>query len=176
MSETTWTIDPTHSEVGFKIRHLMISNVKGHFGNYQATFVTKDENFETAKISFEAAVDSISTDNDQRDAHLKAADFFNADEYPKITFTSTAVAKKSAQEYQVTGDLTIKGITRSIHLNVIQSGMAKDPWGQTKIAFEVSGVVNRADFGLVWNAPLETGGVLLSEEVKLSMEVQFSKS
>ena len=173
---TTWNIDPAHSEVGFKIRHLMISNVKGHFGNYQSTLITEDENFDTAKVSFEAEVASISTDNEQRDAHLKAADFFDVETYPKITFNSTGVSKISEKEFLVTGDVTIKGITRSIQLNVMQSGMAKDPWGQTKIAFEINGTINRTDFGLVWNAPLETGGVLLSEEVKLLMEVQFSKS
>lgn len=173
---TTWNIDPTHSEVGFKIRHLMISNVKGHFGSYQSSFITEDDNFESAKLHFEAEVASISTDNEQRDAHLKAADFFDVETFPKITFNSTAVSKISAMEFIVTGDLTIKGITKSIQLQVIQSGMAKDPWGQTKVAFEINGAINRTDFGLVWNAPLETGGVLLSEEVKLLMEVQFSKS
>jgi polyisoprenoid-binding protein YceI len=150
--------------------------MKGHFGNYQSTIITEDESFDTAKVSFEAEVASISTDNEQRDAHLKAADFFDVETYPKITFNSTGVSKISEKEFIVTGDLTIKGITRSIQLNVMQSGMAKDPWGQTKIAFEINGAINRTDFGLVWNAPLETGGVLLSEEVKLLMEVQFSKS
>lgn len=176
MSTTTWNIDATHSEVGFKVRHLMISNVKGHFGKYSGSVTTEDDRFETAKISFEAETASISTGNEQRDGHLTSPDFFDAANHPAILFNSTAVTKISEQEFSIQGDLTMHGVTKNIEIKAVSAGVAKDPWGQTKTAFEISGKINRADFGLVWNAPLETGGVLLSEEVNLVAEVQMVKS
>lgn len=173
---TTWNIDASHSEVGFKIRHLMISNVKGYFTNYSATVTTEDDQFETAAIQFEAEVKTLTTGSEQRDEHLLAEDFFDAGTFPTIKFASSAFTKNSVGSYTVNGDLTIKGITKPMQLKAVNTGIAKDPWGQTKTAFEVEGKINRTEFGLVWNAPLETGGVLLSEEVTIHADVQFVKA
>jgi polyisoprenoid-binding protein YceI len=175
MSTNNWTIDPTHSEIGFKVRHLMISNVKGHFGAFTSTVATEGDDLQTAAISFEADVHSINTSNEQRDAHLKGADFFDADNHPKITFTSTQVTKTGDHTYQVEGHLSVRGKTNPVTLEAIASDWAKDPWGQTKIAFELRGKINRTAFDLVWNAPLETGGVLVSEDVQLHADVQYVK-
>ena len=173
MSTTTWNLDASHSEVGFKVRHLMISNVNGSFGKFTSSITNEGENFETSKVVFEAEMNSFSTNNEQRDGHIKSADFLDADNFPTMKFESNSISKKDDQLFVVHGDLTIKGISKSVDLLVEKSDTAKDPWGQTKIAFDVSTKINRTDFGLVWNAPLESGGVLLSEEVKIQAEVQF---
>lgn len=170
-----WKIDPLHSEVEFKIRHLMISNVTGYFGTFDATVESSNDDFTDAKITFETDVNSISTKNDQRDEHLKTEDFFHAAQYPKITFTSTGVAKKGSDEYKVTGDLTIRGVTKPVELDVEFNGIQKDAYGQTKAGFEVKGKINRKDFGLTYNAVTETGGIMLSDEVKLIAGVQLTK-
>jgi len=170
-----WKIDPMHSEVEFKIRHLMISNVTGYFGTYDATVESSSDDFTDAKITFEADVTSISTKNEQRDEHLKTEDFFHAAQYPKITFVSTGVTKKGSDEYKVTGDLTIRGVTKPVELEVEYNGIQQDPYGQTKAGFEVKGKINRKDFGLTYSAVTETGGVLLSDEVKLQAGVQLVK-
>ncbi|MCF6401534.1 YceI family protein [Chitinophaga filiformis] len=170
-----WKIDPMHSEVEFKIRHLMISNVTGYFGTYDATVESSNDDFTDAKITFEADVNSISTKNEQRDEHLKAEDFFHAAQYPKITFASTGVTKKGSDEYKVTGNLTIRGVTKPVELDVEYNGIQKDPYGQTKAGFEIKGKINRKDFGLTYNAVTETGGIMLSDEVKLQAGVQLVK-
>jgi polyisoprenoid-binding protein YceI len=173
MSTTTWNIDASHSEVGFKVRHLMLSNVKGQFSAFTASVVTEGDDLSTAKIHFEAQIASITTNNEQRDGHLKGADFFDAEQFPTLKFESTTVTKVGDHQFTVTGNLTIKETTKSVELNVLSTGLAKDPWGQTKTAFEISAKINRNDFGLIWNAPLETGGVLLSEDVYINAEAQF---
>jgi len=173
MSTTTWNIDASHSEVGFKVRHLMLSNVKGHFSAFTASVVTEGDDFSTANIQFEAQVTSITTNNEQRDGHLKGADFFDAEQFPTVKFVSTSVAKVGDHQFTVVGNLTIKETTKSVELNVVSTGLAKDPWGQTKTAFDISTKINRNEFGLIWNAPLETGGVLLSEDVYINAEAQF---
>ena len=170
-----WKIDPTHSEVEFKIRHLMISNVTGYFGTYDATVESSNDDFTDAKIQFEAEVSSISTKNEQRDQHLQAEDFFHAAQYPKLTFVSTGVTKVDSENYKVAGNLTIRGVSKPVELAVEFSGIVKDPYGQTKAGFEVKGKINRKDFGLTYNAATEAGGVLLSEEVKLQAGVQLVK-
>jgi polyisoprenoid-binding protein YceI len=170
-----WKIDPTHSEVEFKIRHLMITNVTGYFGKYDATVESSNDDFTDAKINFEADVTSISTKNEQRDQHLQAEDFFHAAQYPKITFVSTGVTKVDDEEYKVTGNLTIRGISKPVELTVEFSGIVKDPYGQTKAGFEIKGKINRKDYGLTYDAVTETGGVLLSDEVKLQAGVQLVK-
>lgn len=176
MSTTTWNIDPTHSEIGFKVRHLMISNVKGNFGKYTASLSTEGDDLTTAQINFEAEVASINTNNEQRDGHLKSGDFFDAEQFPHIRFSGSEVVKKDEHNYTVKGNLEIRSIAKPVELSVISSGIAKDPWGQSKIAFEISGKINRSEFGLTWNAPLEAGGVLLSDEIHLNAEVQFVKA
>lgn len=176
MSTTTWNIDPSHSEVSFKVRHLMISNVRGNFTKFSATATTEDDNFETAKITFEAEAASVTTHSEQRDAHIKSPDFFDTEKYPSVKFESTKMEKTGDKKYTLHGNLTINATTKPVHFNVELQGLGKDPWGQTKAGFEISGKINRTDFGLVWNAALESGGVLVSEEVSLHAEAQFVKA
>ena len=176
MATTTWVLDPTHSEVQFKIKHLMITNVTGSFTSFEVNATTEDEDFSKATISFKALVDSISTNNEQRDAHLKSADFFEAEKFPAITFTSTKADSIDIDgTFNLYGDLTIKEVTKNVKLNVEFGGVTKDPYGNTKAGFTISGKINRKDFGLSWNAALETGGVMVSEEVRISSEIQLVK-
>ncbi|MGN6509279.1 MAG: YceI family protein [Chitinophaga sp.] len=171
----TWKIDPTHSEIEFKVKHLMITNVTGHFAEYDATLEANAEDFSDAKISFEANVNSVSTKNAQRDEHLKGEDFFDAANYPKLSFTSTSVKKKDEENFVLNGDLTIRGVTKPVQLNVDYNGITVDPWGQTKAGFELSGKINRKDFGLSWSATTEAGGLVVSDEVRLVLAVQMVK-
>ncbi|PUZ27761.1 Polyisoprenoid-binding protein YceI [Chitinophaga costaii] len=171
----TWKIDATHSEIGFKIKHLMITNVSGNFTSYDGTVTNEGEDFKDATIHFEADVDSINTKNEQRDGHLKSPDFFDTAKYPKLTFVSTKVQKLNDEEYKVTGNLTLHGETHPVELAVEYSGIVKDPYGQTKAGFEITGRLHRADFGLRYNGTTEAGGLLLSDEVKLNASIQLVK-
>ncbi len=171
----TYKIDGSHSDVAFKVKHLMISSVTGHFKEYDSTLELEGEDLTTAKIFFEAVIDSIDTKNEQRDGHLKGDDFFNADEFPKLTFTSTSTSKTSESEFIVTGDLTIRGVTKSMDLNVEYNGKTKDPWGMERLGFEISGKINRIEFGLKWSGLTEAGGFVVSEDVKLSINAEFVK-
>ncbi len=175
MAITKWTLDSTHAEIQFKIRHLMITSVTGSFGKFNATIETTNDNFDTAKISFTADVDSITTNNEQRDAHLKSADFFEASKHPTLGFVSTKFEKLSGENFILQGDLSFHGITKNITLNVEHGGVIKDPWGYTRTGFTVEGKINRKDFGLIWNAATEAGGVVLGEDVKLHASVEFVK-
>lgn len=175
MEKSTWTIDPTHSEIGFKVKHMMFTNVSGKFNQFEATIENQDEAFETSKINFSTDVNSVDTSNTDRDNHLKSADFFDADNFPKLTFTSTEIQKNTDGKYKISGDLTIKDVTKNISFETEYSGFMKDPWGNTKIGLSLNGKINRKDFGLTWNAALETGGVLVGEDIKLIAEVQFVK-
>jgi polyisoprenoid-binding protein YceI len=166
---TKWNLDPTHSEITFKVRHMMISNVKGEFRNFNAEIESDDDDFKNAKINATIQVDSIDTNNADRDAHLKAEDFFNAAQHPVITFEGGILNGKTA------GNLSVNGITKTVDLEVDFGGINKDPWGNTKAGFSFEGKINRKDFGLSWNAALETGGVMISEEVKIAGELQFVK-
>lgn len=172
MSVTKWALDPTHSELQFKVKHLMISNVTGTIKSIEGTLESDGDSFINTKIAFKADLSSIDTGNEQRDGHLKSADFFDVASNPSISFEST---KYNASEDKVTGNLTIKGITKSVTLDVEFAGTNKDPYGNFKAGFSISGKINRTDFGLTWNAALETGGVMVSEEVKILAEVQFVK-
>lgn len=175
MNTTKWVIDPTHSTIGFKVKHLMISTVSGEFGTYEGTVETKGDSFADADISFSAQVDSITTLNEQRDGHLKSADFFDAANHPTITFKSTSLDKKSDDEYVLKGDLSIRGVTKPVSLNVEYSGTVQDPYGNTKAGFSLHGKINRKDFGLTWSAVTEAGSVVVSEDVKLAIEAQLLK-
>ena len=175
MANTKWVIDPTHSEIGFKIKHLMISSVTGKFTEFNATVETQGDDFTTSKINFSAPVSSISTNNEQRDAHLKNADFFDADNYPHLTFESTRFKKLDDENYKLEGILTIRGISKPVFLDVEFGGTTTDPWGGTRAGFSVRGKINRSDYGVSFGMVSETGGLLLGEEVKLSAEVQFVK-
>ena len=171
----TWKIDPTHSEINFKVKHLVVSTVTGHFSKFDASIETNTEDFSDAKINFEANVNSISTKNEQRDAHLKSADFFDAEKNPKMSFVSKSVKKISDHEMQVTGNLTIRGVTKEVALDVIYNGTVAGFGGTEVAGFEVHGKVNRFDFGLQWNAITEAGGVVVSNEVKIEILAEFNK-
>ena len=172
---STYKIDPAHSEITFKVKHLMITNVTGNFNQFDATLEATNEDFSDAKISFEAETASISTNNEQRDEHLKGEDFFGSATYPKISFVSTSFTKSSNDEYKLVGDITIRDVTKSVELAVEYGGTATDPYGQVKSGFEISGKINRKDFGLVWSATTEAGGIVVSDEVKLNLSVQMIK-
>jgi len=174
--KTKWISDPAHSEVQFKVKHLVISTVTGNFGTFEAKMETEIEDFVPALISFEAKAESLNTNNSDRDNHLRSADFFDVKNFPTINFLSTEFVKKAEGNYELLGDLTIKGTTRKIQLNVEFGGRMTDPYGNEKAGFEVSGKINRKDFGLIWNAVTEAGGVVVSDEVRLLMNVQLVKT
>lgn len=172
----TWIIDPTHSEVNFKVKHLMISTVTGNFGTYEGSVETaNDEDFADAKVNFSADIDSISTGQEQRDGHLKSADFFDAENFPKLTFTSTSMEKVDDENYTLTGDLTLRGTTKQVTLKAEFGGIMGDFYGNTKAGFDISGKINRQDFGLTWGAVTEAGGVVVSDDVRLAFNIQVSK-
>lgn len=175
MANSIWALDPTHSEVQFKVKHLMITNVTGNFGVFSTNVETEDDDFTKSSISFSADINSINTNNEQRDGHLKSADFFDAENYGTLSFTATSFEKVDDENYKMSGDLTIKDVTKNVTLNVEFGGINKDPWGNTKAGFTINGKINRKDFGLNWNASLETGGMLVSEEVRLMAEIQLVK-
>lgn len=174
MSKTTWVIDPTHSEIGFKVKHLMITTVSGKFASFEAKAETESDDFVGAYISFSAQTASVSTGNEQRDGHLRSGDFFESEAHPVLSFESTAFARKD-EDYQLDGHLTIKGQTHPVSLHVEFSGVATDPWGNQKAGFTLSGKISRSQWGLNWNAALEAGGVLVSDEVKLHADIQLVK-
>lgn len=172
---TTWKIDPTHSEVQFKVKHLMITTVTGNFNEFDATAVTEGDDFTSvSSVDFTASVESISTNNSQRDEHLRSADFFDATQYPALTFKSTRV-EGSGDEFTVHGDLTIKDTTKPVALKAEFGGIVVDPYGQTKAGFTVSGKISRKEFGLTWSAVTEAGQVVVSDDIRLSAEFQFVK-
>jgi polyisoprenoid-binding protein YceI len=175
MASTKWIIDPTHSEVQFQIKHLMISKVTGYFKTFDAAVETLGDDFTTSKISFSADINSISTNNEQRDEHLKASDFFDAANYPKINFESDKVIKIDDEQFLMNGTLTMKGVEKKIALNVEYGGITTDPWGNTRAGFTITGKINRKDFGVSFSMVSETGGLLLGEEVSINAGVQFVK-
>ena len=170
-----WHIDPAHSDVKFKIKHLVVSTVTGRFGDFNAVIETENQDFSDARISFEADVNGINTNNEQRDAHLKSPDFFDAAKHPKITFRSTSVTPVSEAELKVTGDLTIRGVTRSVLLDVSYNGTVAGFGGKKVAGFEITGKINRFDYGLTWNAMTEAGGVVVSSDVKLDIAAEFNQ-
>ncbi len=168
----TYKIDASHSDILFKVKHLMITTVTGQFKNFDATLTAEKEDFSDAQISFTADVNSIDTRSEQRDGHLKGDDFFNAEKFPELKFTSTSFTK-NGDGYVLKGDLTIRDITKSIELKADYNGAMVDPWGQKKVGFEAEGKIKRKEFGLSWDAVTEAGGVVVSDEVKLQLNVQF---
>lgn len=165
-----WKIDNAHSEIAFKVKHMMISTVTGHFENFDATITSKDDSFENASVTFSAKIDSINTKNKDRDTHLKSDDFFNAEKFPEMTFVS-----KSFNGEQLVGDLTIRDVTKTVELDVDLNGVAVDPYGQTKAGFEITGDINRKDFNLTWSAVTEAGNIVVSDKVKIVIDAQFIK-
>lgn len=175
MATTKWVIDPLHSEIGFKIKHLMITNVSGKFDQYEAELKTVEDDFATAQIEAKIKTTSINTNNTQRDEHLRNSDFFEVEKYPDILFTSTKVEKMDNENLVLYGNLILKGVSKPVKLNVEYSGTTNDPWGGVRAGFVINGKINRSDFGLSFNAAIETGGLVLGEEVKINAEVQFVK-
>ncbi len=171
MSSTTkWVIDPTHSEIGFKVKHMMISTVSGQFEKFDATIETDGDDFSTAKVEVSVDIDSINTKVKDRDAHLKSDDFFNASDFPKMTFKSTKFDGE-----KLTGKLTIRDVTKEVNLDTEFNGIVTDPYGQTKAGFEITGEIDRKAFGLKWNAVTEAGNIVVSDKVKLAIGAQFVK-
>lgn len=170
MMKTNWKLDPTHSEIEFKVKHMMISTVTGSFSEFDATAETEDDSFKNAEFAFNAKVDSISTKNEDRDTHLKSDDFFNEEQFPQLTFKS-----KSFNGEKMVGDLTIRDVTKEITLDVDFNGIAEDPYGQTKAGLEATGTINRKDFNLNWSAVTEAGNIVVSDKVKLIANLQFIK-
>ena len=175
----TWTVDPMHSEIQFKVKHMVISTITGSFLEFSGKMQTQSEdksNFENSIISFEAKVESIDTGVEQRDEHLRSNDFFEAEKYPTISFTSTSFKKNGSDtSYDMEGDLTVKGITKPVSLKANYGGTAVDMYGQTKIGFALEGKVNRQEFGLVWSATTEEGAVIVSDDIRLVAELQLVK-
>ena len=173
--KTTWAIDPSHSELLFKVKHLMITNVKGEFRNFTGTVDSDGNDFSDAEVEVTIEAGSIFTNDTNRDAHLKSADFFDVDTHKQLTFKGSTFKKLDDDNYQLKGMLTIKGISKLVTLDVEFGGLVTDPYGNEKAGFSVSGKFNRKDWGLNWNAALEAGGVMVSDEVRINAEVQLVK-
>ncbi len=174
-NQTNWVLDPSHSEIIFKVKHLMIANVKGEFRNFNATLTSVGNDFSKASVKATIEAGSIYTNSDDRDAHLKSPDFFDANNHKELTFEGTSLTKLDDENYKLKGNLTIKGVSKEVNLDVEFGGVNKDPWGNEKAGFSLNGKINRKDWGLNWNAALEAGGVLVSDDVKISGDLQFVK-
>jgi polyisoprenoid-binding protein YceI len=168
---TTWQLDPSHSSVEFSVKHLMIASVKGSFGKFEASLSGDDNDLSRGQVTVKIDTSSIDTGNEQRDGHLRSGDFFDAETYPEITFVSTGVERVDAESWRITGDLTIKDVTKPVSIDFESTGSAVDPFGNLRVGFEGETTINRKDWGLTWNAALETGGVLVSEKIKLEFDV-----
>jgi polyisoprenoid-binding protein YceI len=178
-AQTNWKVDGSHSKLGFAVTHLMVSETEGKFKVYEGTVASKsDLDFTDAKIEFSVDVNSINTDDEKRDGHLKSADFFDVEKFPNMTFKATSMkAGKVKGTYDLEGDLTMHGVTKKVKLTAIgASKTVKDPWGNTKYAFKITGKLNRVDYGLKWNAALEAGGVVVSEDVKIDCTIELNKA
>lgn len=175
MAKRKWALDPTHSQIEFTVRHMMFAKVKGAFNAFNAEIEADPEDLTTASVTFTIDASSVDTNNTDRDAHLRSADFFDTDHHPNIVFAAKTFTKTGDGEYDVTGDLTIRGVTREETFKVTYNGSGKDPWGNVKAGFSAEGAIKRSDYGLTWNAALETGGVLVGDEIKIAMEIQAAE-
>lgn len=176
-TQTRWSIDQAHTEIAFRVRHLMIANVKGSFKTFDGSIYTTDKDFSTAEVDFWIDASSITTNDEKRDAHLKSADFFDVKKHKQITFTSSTMGKADNDgNHELWGELTMIGITRNLKLNIQFGGIVKDPWGNEKAGFTVTGKINRSEWELVWNTTLETGGLMVSDEVLISCEIELINS
>jgi len=173
---TLWQLDPSHVEVGFAVRHLMISTVKGRFGSVQGTVVADGDDFSNAEVDVTIDAASLDTREPKRDEHLRSADFFDVAQFPTLSFKSRRVEPAGRDRYTLTGDLTIHGVTREVALDVTTEGFVRDPWGNERAGFSAKGHIKRSDFGLTWNALLEAGGVAVGDDVKLSIDLELTKS
>jgi polyisoprenoid-binding protein YceI len=170
---TTWQLDPVHTSIEFAVKHLMIVTVKGSFTGIEASIVVDDSKPAGANVNVKIDTATITTKNEQRDAHLRSGDFFDVDTYPTITFAGKRIIGEAQGAFQLVGDLTIRGVTKEITLDATFEGRAKDPWGGTRIGYSASGKIRRSEFGLTWNQVLEAGGVAVGDEVKISVDAQF---
>lgn len=171
----TWKVDKTHSTVGFAVSHLVISETTGEFSDYDVTVESSKDDFTDAKINVSIKVNSIDTDDEKRDGHLKSPDFFDAESHPEITFTGKQLKKVSKNKYTLTGDLTIRGKTKTVTLDVKYGGMVKDPWGNTRAGFKISGEIDRQYFGVSWNKTLDAGGVVVGDMVEIDIDLELIK-
>ena len=176
LTKTKWTIDPAHTEVQFKVKHLVISTVTGSFKKFSGNIESEGDDFDGATVNFMLDVQSIDTNQPDRDGHLKSPDFFAADQYPEITFKNGKLKKISGDAYKLSGSLTIRGTTKVVELNVEYGGTMKDPWNNVKAGFEINGKINRKDFGLNWNALTEAGGMVVAKDVKIHINAELAKS
>lgn len=174
-SQTNWSIDKSHTHLIFKVKHMVISNVSGYFKIFDGKLVTKGDNFENAYVELSADIASINTDNEMRDNHLKSADFFDAANFPKLTFKSKSFKKVSKDKFKVTGDMTMRGVTKTLTLDVDYNGTIKDPYGKTRAGFKISGKLDRFDYGLSWSKAIETGGLVVGKDVELDLEAEVVK-
>ena len=173
--QTKWNFDKSHSVIGFNVTHMLISETEGNFQDYEGSIVSSNDDFQNAVITFEAKSTSIFTDNEKRDNHLRGDDFFNAEKFPTLSFKSKSFTKVSGKNYSLVGNLTIKGITKEVSLDVKYNGTVKDPWGNTRAGFKISGGIDRFDFGLTWNKALEAGGLVVSKEVEMDIQIELVK-
>jgi polyisoprenoid-binding protein YceI len=173
---TQWNIDASHSNVGFSVRHMVFAKVNGRFKTWTGTLDLDEGDFTKSKVDISVDVNSIDTHDEKRDGHLKSPDFFDAAGHPSMTFKGKKIEKKGGEEYKLTGDLTIRGATKEVTLDVEYGGRGKDPWGGERVGFHAKGSVNRTDFGLKWNQALETGGVLVGEKVEISIDLEAVKA
>lgn len=174
-AQTNWSVDKSHSKVGFSVSHLVISEVEGYFKDYDAEIITKGDDFSTAVIDFTVNTKSIFTDDEKRDNHLRSDDFFNVEKFPKMIFKGKSLKKIANNKYKLTGDLTIRDITKQVVLDVEYNGIIKDPWGNTKAGFKITGEINRFDYNLKWNTVMETGGLVVGKEVDLNINLELVK-
>lgn len=174
MAQQNWNVDSANSSVSFTVRHMMFTKVRGRFHKWSASLAVDEQNLAASKVQVEIDVASIDTGEEKRDAHLRNPDFFNVEKFPKMTFTSKTVHGKP-ERFQVVGDLTISGVTKEVTLDVTREGSGKDPWGNERVGFSGSTVINRTDFGLKWNQALETGGLLVGEKVEIDIEISAVK-
>lgn len=174
-AQTKWNFDNSHSQIGFSVTHMLISETDGHFKDYTGSVVSSNEDFQNATIKFDAKTNSIFTDNEKRDNHLRSDEFFDAEKFPLLSFESTSFTKVEGKNYKLVGNLTIKGITREVTLTAKYNGTITDPWGNTRAGFKISGEVDRFDYGLTWNVALEAGGLIVSKEVELNIKVELIK-
>ncbi len=175
LAQTTWTVDKTHSKVGFSVTHLVITDVEGYFKNYDATITTNGDDLTTANIDFTINTNSIFTDNNDRDNHLRSDDFFNAEKYPQMAFKGKSMKKVGDKKFKLVGDLTIRDVTKQVELDVKFNGTVKDPWGNTKAGFKVTGEINRFDYNLKWNKAIESGSLVVGKDVELIIDLQLIK-
>jgi polyisoprenoid-binding protein YceI len=174
-AQTTWTVDKSHSKVGFSVNHLVITDVDGYFKDYDAQITTEGDDFSKTQIDFTIKTNSIFTDNKDRDNHLRSDDFFNAEKYPDMIFKGKSMKKVGDKKYKLIGDFTIRDVTKQIALDVTYNGTVKDPWGNTKSGFKVTGEIDRFDYNLKWNKAIETGSLVVGKEVELVIDLQLIK-